>query len=469
MVVNQYFYDEHSQLIKENNLVNNQTIEYSYDNYGNILSKKVYRYNTNTLLSENTYSYENSNWQDLLTKFNNESITYDNIGNPLTIGNKTLTWMNGRELSTYNDGTNNISYKYNLNGIRTSKVVNNVEVNYYLEGTKIIFENRNGTMLYYLYNGDELLGFVYNGNIYYYHKNVLGDILGIINSNYEEIVKYEYDSWGAISSIADNSGINLGTINPFRYRSYYYDEETKLYYLNSRYYNPEWGRFINGDSVLFANNDVISSNLFQYVSNNFIMKCDPSGCGYSDALPWVDWDSLGVAIGAAKAYGGKTLSSTLAAISPYLALAALVGVSVYASYKTGKTTKKKKKNNNDGKNHSVYALVDNDNMAKYVGRTNNIEQRAAAHKHSFREDLSMYEIADGMDYFTARGLEQNLIEYCNVLNTESELSNKRNGIKIGTDNYNKYTAVAGLFFASDEIPILGNECYIDPLLYRRIS
>ena len=248
-----------------------------YDNYGNILSKKVYIYNTTTLLSENTYSYENSNWQDLLTKFNNELITYDNIGNPLTIGNKTLTWMNGRELSTYNDGSNNISYKYNIDGIRTSKVVNNVETKYYLEGTKIIFEDRNGTVLYYLYNGDVLLGFVYNGTIYYYHKNIFGDILGILNSNYEKIVTYEYDSWGAISNIADNSGINLGTINPFRYRSYYYDEETKLYYLNSRYYNPEWGRFVNEDDVLNTGNKFFSKNLFTYSSNNPVMGYDPLG------------------------------------------------------------------------------------------------------------------------------------------------------------------------------------------------
>lgn len=72
-------------------------------------------------------------------------------------------------------------------------------------------------MLYYLYNGDELLGFIYNGNTYYYHKNIFGDILGILNSTYKEIVTYEYDSWGAISNIIDISGINLGTINPFRY------------------------------------------------------------------------------------------------------------------------------------------------------------------------------------------------------------------------------------------------------------
>ncbi len=272
LVVNQYFYDEHSQLIKENNLANNQTIEYSYDNYGNILSKKVYTYNTTNLLSENTYSYENSNWQDLLTKFNNESITYDNIGNPLTIGNKILTWMNGRELSTYNDGTNNISYEYNLNGIRTSKMVNSIKTNYYLEGSKIVFEDRNGLYIYYIYSNDELVGFKYNGVVYYYRKNVFDDIVGILNSNYEEIVNYKYDSWGAISSIVDNSGINLGTINPFRYRSYYYDEETKLYYINSRYYNPEWGRFVNGDMYISTGQGSNGCNMFNYCGNNHINR-----------------------------------------------------------------------------------------------------------------------------------------------------------------------------------------------------
>ena len=192
--------------------------------------------------------------------------------------------MNGRELSTYSDETNNISYKYNLNGIRTSKTVNGITTNYYLEGSKIVFEDRNNTMLYYLYNGDEQLGFVYNSNTYYYHKNIFGDIIGILNSNYEEIVTYEYDSWGAISNITDTSGINLGTINPFRYRSYYYDEETKLYYLNSRYYNPEWGRFVNGDSIILANKDTISGNIFQYVSNNWINLTDYSGNGIFNVI-----------------------------------------------------------------------------------------------------------------------------------------------------------------------------------------
>ncbi len=105
-------------------------------------------------------------------------------------------------------------------------------------------------MLYYIYNGDELLGFIYKDKTYYYHKNMFGDIIGILDSSYNEIVTYEYDSWGALVNITDSSNINLGTINPFRYRSYYYDEESGFYYLNSRYYNPKMGRFINADRII---------------------------------------------------------------------------------------------------------------------------------------------------------------------------------------------------------------------------
>jgi RHS repeat-associated protein len=275
-LTNKYYYDNHSQLIKEDNIPDNITINYTYDNYGNILSKKTYTYGTTTLLDEDTYEYNNSNWQDLLTKFNNDSITYDAIGNPTSIGNKSLTWMNGRELATYSDGTNSISYKYNLNGIRTSKTVNNITTNYYLEGRKIVFEDRNGTMIYYLYNGDELLGFIYNNNTYFYHKNMFQDIIGIYDLEFNEIVTYEYDSWGVIKNITDNSNINLSIINPFRYRSYYYDNETQLYYLNSRYYNPTIGRFINIDKVI-TGQKISSSNILLYCDNNPINRKDYSG------------------------------------------------------------------------------------------------------------------------------------------------------------------------------------------------
>ena len=99
-------------------------------------------------------------------------------------------------------------------------------------------------MLYYPYNNADIWRAVYN-NAHYYDKNVFEDIIGVFESKYNEIVTYKYDSCKALANMIDNSEINIDTINPFRYQSYYYDKETELYYLNSRYYNPELDRFIN--------------------------------------------------------------------------------------------------------------------------------------------------------------------------------------------------------------------------------
>jgi len=150
--------------------------------------------------------------------------------------------------------------------------------------TKAITDSK-GNTIYYLYDLTGLLGFKYNNDTYYYIKNIQGDIIGILDQNYNEIVTYEYDSWGKLLSIKDNQGneitdeTNIGIINPFRYREYYYDTETGLYYLNNRYYNPTWGRFVNSDKLLGANANILSYNLYLYVSNNPINNCDPEGLG----------------------------------------------------------------------------------------------------------------------------------------------------------------------------------------------
>ena len=137
-----------------------------------------------------------------------------------------------------------------------------------------------------------------------YKKNIFGDVIGIIDANGTEIVKYVYDAWGNHKTFILNdgqfvdiltqtsytqSGLNnklIAQINPFRYRSYYYDTETGLYYLNSRYYDPEIGRFINADdiSILAEGKDIINGlNLYIYCGNNPIMNTDESGNA------WWDW------------------------------------------------------------------------------------------------------------------------------------------------------------------------------------
>ena len=285
---NKYYYDSYNQLIKENNYITNETIKYNYDNSGNIIYKKVYNLKTYNFLYENKYEYNNTNWVDQLTKYNDDIITYDEIGNPLTIGNNIiLNWINGRQLNSYVDTNNTITYKYNKDSIRTSKIVNNIETKYYLEGKDIIFEKTNGNVLYFIRNEiDGLIGFKYNNNTYYYMKNNQDDIIGILDDNYNVLVKYTYDSWGNIISILDNNNNDISSdtnhianINPYRYRSYYYDRETNLYYLNSRYYNPIWGRFINADSMIIQNTSLLGCNLYIYSFNNPINLVDLSGKG----------------------------------------------------------------------------------------------------------------------------------------------------------------------------------------------
>ena len=139
-------------------------------------------------------------------------------------------------------------------------------------------------MIYYIRDEEgSLIGLKYNNKIYYYIKNLQEDIIGITDSNYNEVCRYEYDSFGRIITIKDNNGniiedeSHIGIINPYRYRSYYYDKETSLYYLNSRYYNPEWGRFINADGIIGNPNEEIYYNLYGYTRNNPVKHIDSEG------------------------------------------------------------------------------------------------------------------------------------------------------------------------------------------------
>ncbi len=283
---NRYYYDNYNQLIKEKNYIYNEHIIYIYDNSGNLLNKKTYDLNSFNIKSDINFEYNNSEWQDQLTKYGEQTIIYDGMGNVTNIGaNISLNWINGRQLIKYVDSSNQIDYKYNKDGIRTSKIVNSVETNYYLENDTIVLEKCGDSVISYIYDElAELVGFRYDGNIYYYIKNAQKDIIAIIDEQSNLVCKYQYDSWGNLISILDENDMDIssnnshiGNINPFRYRQYYYDKETKLYYLNSRYYNPSWGRFISVDSALGTNADTINYNLYNYCNNNPINQFDPSG------------------------------------------------------------------------------------------------------------------------------------------------------------------------------------------------
>ncbi len=275
-----YNYNVYNELLEEENYDLNTKVTYTYDLFGNILSKQTINLTTSELISADSYQYSQGDWKDLLLGYNNLNITYDAIGNPISIGNNIqMLWINGHELNSYSDISNNliVSYEYNDKGIRNSKTVNNVKTSYYLEGNDIVYEKTGDNTIYYIRDNDGLIGLKYNNNIYYYIKNVQGDILGILDNNLNQVVSYQYDSWGKIINFTDTSVDGIGEINPFRYRSYYYDKETNLYYLNYRYYNPDWCRFISADSFIGATGDHNGYNLYTYVSNNPINNADFSG------------------------------------------------------------------------------------------------------------------------------------------------------------------------------------------------
>ncbi|WP_084757225.1 RHS repeat-associated core domain-containing protein [Clostridium sp. DMHC 10] len=116
-----------------------------------------------------------------------------------------------------------------------------------------------------------------NGNNYYYIRNAEGDIIGLIDGTGTQVVSYTYDTWGKLISIGGSLKDTVGVLNPYRYRGYRYDTETGLYYLKSRYYNPDWGRFVNEDTIAAVTGDVLSTNMYTYCANNPINMSDEDG------------------------------------------------------------------------------------------------------------------------------------------------------------------------------------------------
>ena len=117
---------------------------------------------------------------------------------------------------------------------------------------------------------------------FYFEKNLQGDIIAVYNADGDKIGSYTYDAWGncTVSVVSGNTTLEnniVRTLNPFRYRGYYYDTETGLYYLQSRYYNPAWGRFLNADGYVSTGQGLLGFNMYAYCNNNPVMNIDISG------------------------------------------------------------------------------------------------------------------------------------------------------------------------------------------------
>ncbi len=298
-----YTYDSLNQLKNVNNYVNNTYTTYAYDDGGNIVRELVqnlhptYGYPT-TVASDISYTYGDSEWKDLLTEYNGEAITYDTVGNPLTYRDDiTMTWQNGRELATLTKDNKTISYTYDANGMRTEKNSDGTVTQYFYDGNNNLTSLKRGdTQLVFYYDTEGQPESVahytnYVATRYYYVKNLQGDIVKIVSDHGTVIANYEYDAYGKLLSITNSTGAeitsetSIALLNPFRYRGYVYDDETGFYYLRSRYYDPEIGRFINPDDTAFlgANGKIVDYNLFSYCGNNPVNNIDLCGNYYAEA------------------------------------------------------------------------------------------------------------------------------------------------------------------------------------------
>ena len=227
------------------------------------------------------------------------AIDYDAIGNPTTWYDGTaFTWVNGRRLASASNTGLTASYTYDSDGLRLTKTINGVEHKYLWQGSKLVSEYYDGKELEFFYDeSGNPYAFSYKAGstatpiTYYYLTNLQGDITGILDSSGTTVATYTYNAWGKLLS----STGDLASINPLRYRGYYYDAELEMYYLKSRYYDPEICRFINADdaSLIGADGSFLSHNLFSYCKNNPLSLADYDG----NLANWVIGGLVGGLIG----------------------------------------------------------------------------------------------------------------------------------------------------------------------------
>jgi RHS repeat-associated protein len=273
-----YVYDKANQLIRENDGFSGKTWTYSYDKFGNMLEKVEYDYTTGdpvTPLNTINYGYSTGEWKDQLVSYDGQTIAYDAMGNPTTYLGETLTWTDGRKLASY--GTT-ASYVYDKEGMRVQKTVGANVTDFYYNGSLLLGQKTGTVAQYYTYDASgNLLAIYYNGAYYYYLRNGQGDITGLMDGTGAVVVSYSYDAWGKPLATTGTLATTLGADNPFRYRGYYYDTEIGLYYLKSRYYDPDTCRFLNGDVLMSTGQGIVGSNMYAYCGNNPIILKDSFG------------------------------------------------------------------------------------------------------------------------------------------------------------------------------------------------
>ena len=335
-----YAYDSLNQLVWEYNTAAGKAWNYAYDLGGNILSKTEYDYADGQTSNPVTvsYTYGDAAWRDLLTAYNGEAITYDGIGNPTIYRGWGMSWQGGRQLASMQKDGTALSFSYNDAGLRTEKTVNGSTRRYIWNSSQLMADVGAADAFYFHYSsGGELIGYTYKTaeaeTECILVKNQQGDVERVISADGTVLAAYTYDAWG---NVLTSEG-SLATSNPIRYRGYYFDTETSLYYVSSRYYDPEIGRFINSDDIdyLGADGSPLSYNLFAYCMNNPVNRFDVNGnwsmpnwlkvtvgavalAGAIALTVATGGGAAAVAVGVAKVVGSVVLSTAVSAGAGYL-------------------------------------------------------------------------------------------------------------------------------------------------------
>ena len=283
-----YGYSKANQLVREDNMVFGKSYVTVYDRYGNITAQKAepYKLNHSPETVVGSYAYDTDG---RLSGYNGQAMAYDALGNPTTYRNKAVVWEKGRQMKSFNG----IAFGYDGSGRRIRK--GNVTYTYDASGNLI--SSSDG--LEYLYGMNGLLAVNDNGTIYFCRKDVQGNIIALLDANGKVVVQYVYDAWGNHAVLDSNgndltSSSHIGNRNPFRYRGYFYDVETGLYYLQTRYYDPEVGRFLNMDDVSYADPEQFHGlNLYAYCANDPVNNVDPTGHKWWEFWKW-DWAKIGM-------------------------------------------------------------------------------------------------------------------------------------------------------------------------------
>lgn len=271
-------------------VLDKHTYEYDYRGFLVREDDKTFEYDGNgniTRAGDKVFTYD-SVIKDRLMSAGGKPITYSesNPLNPKTYDGKTFEFE-GRRLVKVTSDNMVATYKYDAFGLRTEKTVTENGVTtttkFVYDSGKLITEYTGTSRVDYLYDENGMLyGFIYDNAKYFYIRDTLQNILGIVDANGTTVVHYGYTAYGECKAITGSKKDTIGVINSFRYKGYYFDEETKFFYCKSRCYVPEWHRFINQDksdviviaSVTFSHN---FKNSYTYCDNDPVNRADGEG------------------------------------------------------------------------------------------------------------------------------------------------------------------------------------------------